>query len=173
MGKLASPNSGVWWVPAAGLTDPYNPSAAQINAGTRISPAMETGYTLGFTDSDTDNSKTVEDEGNVETPTLRNYEAKFSLFLDEVGNGTQDAPENATAFTAAFDLFKTPYVEGYLIHRIGRKGNVPVAAGHLVSVFKVKNDHHRVIEGDAVTPIKVEVEFLTQGLALPNVVCAA
>lgn len=173
MGKLASPNSGVWWVPLAGLTTPTFPKATEINAGTRISPAMETGYTLGFTDSDTDNSKHVEQEGNSETPTLRNYEAKFNLFKDEVGSGTQDAPENSTIFTTAYNLFKVPYTEGYLIHRIGRKGSVPVAAGHKVSVFKVKNDYVRIIEGDAVTPIKVEVEFLTQGFALPNVACQA
>lgn len=173
MGKLASPNSAIWWVPVAGLTTPESPKATEINAGTLIIPAIEAGYTLGFTDSDSDNSKTAIQEGNSETPTLRNYEAKFNLFLDELGNGTQDAPQNATVFTAALALFRTPWTEGYLIHRIGRKYNVPVAAGHKVSIFKVKNDFLRVIEGDAVTPIKVEVEFLSQGFALPNVTVQA
>ena len=173
MGKLASPNSAVWWVPLAGLTTPESPKATEINAGTLIIPAMETGYTLGFTDSDTDNSKTAIEEGNTETPTLRNYEAKFTLFKDEIGSGTQDAPENATIFTDAYDLFKVAYTEGWLVHRTGRKYNVAAAAGHKVSVFKVKNDHVRIMEGDAVTPIKVEVEFLTQGFALPNLTCQA
>lgn len=172
--KMVNPNTGIWWVPAAGLTAPSAPSAAEINAGTRISGALVTGYTLKMSDSKTDTSKTVEDEGNVETPTLKNYEGKLQFFRDEVGTGTQDVPIPATVFTSVLNLFKTPYVDGYLVSRYGRKATVPVAAGHIVSVFKFKNDVYRTIEGDAgETPVMIEVEFLKQGEAYPNVTAVA
>lgn len=164
----------VWWIPEAGLTAPSAPSAAQINAGTRISQALKTGYTLKFNDSNTDNSRTVEDEGNVETPTLKNYEGKLNFFRDEIGTGTQDAPVPATIFTTVLDLFKTPYVSGWLVSRYGPKADVPVAAGNKVSVFKFKNDYYKVIEGDAgETPVEIEVEFLKQGEAYANVTAVA
>lgn len=164
----------VWWIPEAGLSAPEAPSAAQINAGTRISPALVTGYTLKMSDSNTDTSRTVEDEGNVETPTLRNYEGKLQFFRDDIGSGTQDVPVPATAFTAVLNLFKTAYVSGWLVSRYGPKADVLVAALDRVSVFKFKNDVYRVLEGDAgETPVMVEVEFLKQGEAYPNVTCVA
>lgn len=164
----------VWWIPEAGLTSGLTPSAAQINAGTRVSPALVTGYTLKMSDSNTDNSKTVEDEGNVETPTLKNYEGKLQFFRDELGSGTQDVPVPATVFTTVLNLFKVPYVSGWLVSRYGPKADVPVAAGDTVSTFKFKNDVYRTLEGDAgETPVMVEVEFLKQGEAYPNVTCVA
>ena len=172
--KMVSPNRvRVDWIPLAGLTTPANPKATELNAGTRISPALETGYTLKFTDSKTDASKTVEDEGNVETPTLKNYEGKLTFFQDEVGAGTQDAPENATAFTAVVALFKVAYVDGWLVKRVGRASNVPYAATHQVSVYKFKNDQYRTLEGEPGDPTRIEVEFLKQGEAYYNVLCAA
>jgi hypothetical protein len=170
--KMVNPNTRIDWIPVAGLTTPSAPKATELNLGTRISGALETGYTLKFSDSETDASKTVEDEGNVETPTLKNYEAKLTFFLDEVGTGTQDVPVPLTVFTTATDLFKVPYVEGWLVSRYGRKATVPYAATHVVSVFRVKNDYSRVLEGEPGNPTRVEVEFFPQGEAYPNVVCA-
>lgn len=171
--KMVNPNTRIDWIPVAGLTTPANPKATELNLGTRISGALETGYSLKFTDSDTDPSKTVEDEGNVETPTLKNYEGKLTFFQDEVGTGTQDVPVPATIFTTATALFKVPYVEGWLVSRYGRKATVPYAATHKVSVFRMKNDVPRTIEGEPGNPTRVEVEFLPQGEAYNNVVCAA
>lgn len=172
--KMVSPNNvRVDWIPLAGLSTPSSPKAAELNAGTRISPALETGYTLKFGDSKTDSSKTIEDQGNVETPTLRNYEGKLTFFQDEVGTGTQDAPENATAFTDVVALFKTPYVDGWLVKRVGYKASVPYAAAQKVSVFKFKNDVARQLEGEPGTPTRMEVEFLKQGEAYPNVAVQA
>lgn len=164
----------LWWIPEAGLLDGANPKASEINASTRVSPALVTGYTLKMSDSGTDNSRTVEDEGNVETPTLKNYEGKLQFFKDEIGTGTQDAPSPATVYTTVLDLFKVPYVSGWLVSRYGPKADVPVAAGDTVSTFKFMNDVPRTIEGDAgETPVMVEVEFLKQGEAFPNVTVVA
>lgn len=164
----------VWWIPEAGLLDGANPKATEINAGTRISPALNTGYTLKMSDSSTDNSRTVEDEGNVETPTLKNYEGKLQFFRDEIGTGTQDAPVPATVFTTVLDLFKVPYITGWLVSRYGPKADAAVVAGDIVSTFKFKNDQYRTIEGDAgETPVLIEVEFLKAGEAYPNVTVVA
>lgn len=262
----------IWWIAAAGLTSGSSPSAAQINAGTRVSPALKTGYSLKFNDSNTDNSKTVEDEGNVETPTLKNYEGKLNFFRDEEGNsgtlapvitlgttagtggtfaagtyywvvvalsatgdsitsnevtavigangtqiinwtavtgatgykvyrgasaagqnilvatlgavatytdtgiaGTAGSPTYRTSvFSTVLNLFKTAYVDGWLVSRYGPKADVLVASGDKVSTFKFKNDTYRTIEGDAgETPVEIEVEFLKQGEAYANVTCVA
>lgn len=173
MGKLMSPNTRIDWVPVAGLTTPAAPKATELNAGTRISPAVETGYSLKFNDSDVDNSKTIEDEGNVETPTLANYEGNLTFFKDELGTGTQDAPVPATVFTAANALFKVAKVEGWLVSRHGKKGSVPYAALDVVSTFRFISDYPRTLEGDAGNPIRTQVEFLPQGEAYANVTCVA
>jgi hypothetical protein len=171
--KMVNPNTRIDWIPVAGLTTPSVPKASELNLGTRISGALETGYTLKFSDSDTDPSKTVEDEGNVETPTLKNYEGKLTFFQDDIGTGTQDAPLPATVFTTVNDLFKVAYVEGWLVSRYGRKAAVPYAALDKVSVFRFKNDVRRHMEGEPGTPTRIEVEFFPQGEAYPNVVCVA
>jgi len=170
---MVNPNTGIWWIPLAGLTSGSSPSAAQITAGTRISGAVTTGYSLGFKDSDVDKSKTVEDEGNVDTPTLKNYEGKISLFKDDIGTGTQTAPVPSTIFTTAVNLFQVPYVEGWIVTRYGKKATVAVAAGDKVSTFRFKNDYPMTVESAAGAPILVEVGFLPQGEAYPNVVCVA
>lgn len=170
--KMANPNERIDWIPLAGLPAPSAPTAAQLNAGTRVSQALEAGYTLKFNDSETDPSKTVEDEGNVETPTLANYEGKLTFFRDDIGTGTQDVPVPATAFTTVLNLFETPYVEGWLVSRYGRKASVAYAAGHIVSVYRFKNDYLRTLTGDAENPVRIEVEFLPQGEAYANVTVA-
>jgi hypothetical protein len=170
--KMVNPNTRIDWIPVAGLTTPSAPKATELNAGTRISGALETGYTLKFSDSETDSSKTVEDEGNVETPTLKNYEAKLTFFQDDIGTGTQDAPVPLSIFTTALNLFSVPYVEGWLVSRYGRKAAVAYAATHVVSVYRFKSDYPRFLEGEPGNPTRVEVEFFPQGEAYPNVVCA-
>jgi len=172
--KMVSPNRvRIDWIPLAGLTTPSSPKATELNLGTNISAAVETGYSLKFTDSKTDSSKTIVQEGNSETPTLKNYEGKLTFFEDEVGSGTQDAPEDATVFTEVVALFKVAYVDGWLVKRVGLKANVAYAATQQVSVYKFKNDVYRTLEGEPGDPTRIEVEFLKQGEAYYNVLCAA
>jgi len=170
---MVSPNTTIWAIPLAGLTTPSVPKATEINAGTNISAAVKTGYSIKFNDSDTDDSMTIVDEGGVVTPTLKNYECKFSLFKDEVGTGTQAAPVPATIFTTAAALFATAWVDFWIVTRHGRKNTVAAAATHIVSVFKIKNDHTRTIEEEGGKPILVEIEGLPQGEAYANVACQA
>lgn len=166
MAKMMSPNTTIWWVPLAGITNHLAPTVAQINAGTNISAAIVTGYTLGATDSDTDDSKTIVDEGNVTTPTFGNYEANISFFRDGIG-------DTATIFTTAYNLFKSGRVEGWLVSRHGLKSTAAVAALQLVSVFRVISDFGQDIEGDGGAPIQFTVPFKPQGQMAINVPVAA
>jgi hypothetical protein len=49
---------------------------------------------------------------------------------------------------------------------------VAYAAGHIVSVYRFKNDYIRTLTGDAENPVRIEVEFLPQGEAYANVTVA-
>jgi hypothetical protein len=169
MQKMMSPNTRIDAYPVAGLTpgvDGTGVTAAQLNAGVRLSQAVVSGYTLAAADSDTDTSKTIEDEGNVETPTNQNYAGSLQFFRDPVG-----VP--ATVFTTIFDLFETPYAEHWIVSRQGKKGAEPYAAGDIISMYRFKNDPTREIEGDDSGPMMIEVEFLPQGEIYSNVTVAA
>jgi len=162
MAKMMSPNTTIWWVPLAGISNYLAPTVAQITAGVNISAAIVTGFTLAATDSDTDDSKTIVDEGNVATPTFGNYEANLSFFRDGTG-------DTATVFTTATALFMGGRVEGWLVSRHGYKSTTAIAAGHIVSVYRVMSDYYHDVEGDGGAPIQVEVPFRPQGQMALNV----
>lgn len=162
MAKMMSPNTTIWWVPLAGIANYLAPTAAEITAGINISAAIVTGYTLAATDSDTDDSKTIVDEGNVQTPTFGNYEASLSFFRDAEGDAS-------TVFTTANDLFSAGRIEGWLVSRQGFKSTVAPAATQLVSVFRVMSDYHQTVEGDGGSPIQTTVPFKPQGQMALNV----
>jgi len=162
MAKMMSPNTTIWWIPVAGIANFNAPTVAEITAGINLSAAIVTGYTLAATDSDTDDSKTIVDEGNVSTPTFGNYEASLSFFRDAIGDA-------ATAFTTANDLFTAGRVEGWLVSRQGYKSTVAAATTQLVSVFGVVSDYHQVVEGDGGSPIQTTVPFKPTGKMKLNV----
>lgn len=162
MAKMMSPNTTIWWVPLGGLLNPAAPTVAELTAAVNISCAIVTGYTLGATDSDTDDSKTICDEGNVKTPTFGNYEGSLSLFRDGLG----DTP---TVFTTAYNLFKDGRVEGYLVSRQGYKSTAAPAAGQLVSVYRFISDFQQDVEGDKGAPIQATIKFRPQGVMHINV----
>lgn len=165
MPKMISPNNAVYWVPVAGIADPTAPKATEVAAGTDLSPAIATGYKLGATASDTDNSKTIVDEGNVKTPTLGNYEGDITFFRSDLTNVT-------AAFNTAYNLFKVPRGEGYLVHRIGYKDSVAPAAAQEVSLYRFIADSPKDVEGSKGAPIQFSVKFRPQGSMNLNVALA-
>lgn len=166
MAKMMSPNTTILWVPLGGIVDPDAPTVAELTAGINISAAIVTGYTLGATDSDTDDSKTIVDEGNVSTPTFGNYEGNLSIFRDGIG----DTP---TVFTTAYNLFNEGRVEGYLVSRQGYKHTAAFVAGQLVSVYRFISDFQQDIEGDGGAPIQATIPFRPQGVMAINKPVAA
>lgn len=163
MGKMMSPNTRIDWFPLNAFADPSKPTVAELNAGINISCAIQTGYTLNFTDSDTDDSKTICDEGNVQNRGFANYEANLTAFRDPI-----DAVKTSV-FTTFRDLFKDGRVEGYLVSRQGKKAAVAYSVEDYISIFKVTSDYMQEQGGDGGGPVTVTVPFGQQGVAYPNI----
>lgn len=160
MAKLMNPNTTIWWVPEGGFADPANPTVEELNAGENISCAIVTGFTLNPTDSDTDDTRSICDEGNVANPTWDNYEANLTFFRTAE---TTPTDANDLAMDTAFELFRNKGAAGYLVRRIGKKNNIIAAIGDIVSVFKVLSDNPQDIAGGDEGPIQLTVPFLQQG----------
>lgn len=159
--KMMAPNSSVVWIPLAGVVDPTALKASEVLAGTNLSPAIVTGYTLGSTKSDVDNSKDITQEGDVETPTFGNYEGNLTFFRSDLVSVT-------AAYKAAYDLFKVGRSEGYLVHRIGYKNSVPFAAAQKVSIYSFTADYPRDIEGEGGASVQFNVPFIPLGFKRLN-----
>lgn len=171
MAKMMAPNVRIDFIPEGGLANPREASATELNAGSNLSPAITTGYTLGFTESDTDDSKSIIDEANVANPTRDNYEASLTFFMAPESVGSQDRLE--IAYQEAEALFGgNDRVTGWLVMRVGYKANVDYAAGQEISLFKVTSDMRRITSEDG-APIMMEVPFLQQGEAYGNIPVAA
>lgn len=155
--KMMNPNTTIWWFDEADLPNPAAPAVGDFTAAKNISCAIVTGYTLNATDSDTDDSKSICDEGNVATPTWDNYEANITFFRDA------DSSDATSVYNIAFDLFKAKGATGYLVRRLGKKNTEPVAAGDIVSVFKVISDNPQDVDGGDTGPIQFTIPFLAQG----------
>jgi len=156
MPKMMSPNTTIWWIPKAGIANIAAPTILEINAGVNLSAAIATGFTLAATDSDTDDSKTIVDEANVQTRTFGNYEGTLPFFRS-------DKTAVTAIFNTAYDLFKVGRVEGYLVSRHGKKATAAAAAGDEISVYHFISDYGKTVEGDGGAPIQFEVPFLPQG----------
>ncbi|MGN6721209.1 MAG: hypothetical protein ACTHJM_01200 [Marmoricola sp.] len=164
--KMLSPNTRIDWIPASGIADPVaGPTLTELNAGTNISAAIVTGFKLAAKDSDVDNSRTIVDEGVVDTPTAANYEGSLSFYLDPVG-GTP------SVYTTAVGLFKGGPVFGYLVSRQGKKFDQPYAAGDVFSYFYFQSEDVKIDDSDSKSTIKASVDFLPQGVFALNKVAA-
>ena len=163
--KMMSPNTRIDFYPVNAFADPANPTAAELNAGTNISCAIAQGYTLNFTASDTDDSKTICDEGNVQNRGFSNYEASLPFFLSPIGATDQES----LTFQTAYNLFSgNERVEGYLVSRQGFKSTIPYDEGQHINIFHVMSDLARITVAEGAAPQQFEVPFLPQGFAIPN-----
>lgn len=173
MPKMMNPNTTIWWVPIDGLADPSAPTVTELEAAENISCAIVTGFTLNPTDSDTDDTRSICDEGNIATPTWDNYEANLTFFRTSVGEAAAAGTVDEVMQTV-FELFRSKGAEGYLIRRIGKKyTEPPLPTEDIVSVFKVLSDNPQDVAGGDEGPIQMTVPFLQQGEMHLNVPVAA
>lgn len=164
MRKMMSPVETLVWVDENGVADPYNPTAAELNAGLNISCAVVRGYTLNPSGSDTDNTASICDDGNVDTPTLGNYEANMTFFRDE------NVADIVSVYNKAWALFRRKLRGGFIYRRVGFRQNVPFAAGQEVEGFKLLSDAPMTVtSGDGGGPVQFTVPFFQQGLHTGNV----
>lgn len=152
----------VWWVPSNGIDDVNKPTAAEINAGAALSPAISwQDYDLGNSESDTEDDRSLMDRGNATTRGAAQFSATLSFFRpfnEDINDPTSD-------YAAAFQAFRTPRVYGYLVVRIlqnERYKQDDVEEGQWVSLYKfVADTFVDDTEGD--DSVKFTVNFQPQG----------
>lgn len=145
------------------FADMSAPKVAELNSSTmgfNISCAIEDSYTLNQTESDTDDSLSICDIGNVETPTFLNYEATLPIFRDK------DLAANGV-FNLAYRLFKVEGIPLIISIRIGEPNDVPHFVGETVSLFGFDTDNPSDLVEDQ-SMIRLEAHFKPTGRILTN-----
>jgi len=127
------------------FADRTAPTAAELNDTAlvhNITCALnEDGTTFTLGDSDTDDSQTFCDQGNVSTPTFYNPEVVMEAFRDADTAATGD-------FNEAFDLLAFPDVEYIAIMRVGKDSDVSFATGDRIKMVGVKTDFAIDVNGN-------------------------
>lgn len=114
------------------------PTSTLLNNATfaaDISCAVLDDYSLNSTDSDTDDTLTVCDVGNVKSPTFKNYEGKLTGLKD------QTLTDNASVYNIFFRKFNQPDIKYWLVKRIGPSQATAFAAGDVVSIYAFSTDY--------------------------------
>ena len=118
------------------FADRTAPTAAELNSALvkNITCALnEDGTTFTLGDSDTDDSLTFCDEGNLSTPTFYNPEVVMEAF--------RDADTAASGvYNEALGLLAFPDIEYIAILRVGEDSDTAFAAGDRVKMVGVKTD---------------------------------
>lgn len=157
--KMLNPNTTLWVVPEANVVNPLAPTANELNnaPAINISCAVTRGYTLNPTDSDTDDTASICDTGNVATRLFDNYEGEVTMFRE--GN----LADAASIYAVAFSYFKDPDKRFWLYRRLGKKSTLPAADGDLIEGYLFTNDRLRSVDGGDAGPIQFTVPMLPQG----------
>lgn len=154
MTKLISGKTLILWIEDP-TYDPLLPSLALMTAGTDISCAIGSGYTLNPTKSDVNTKRTICEDAESETPVRYNYEGNLSFFREG------DLADTTSAFARAFAFFGAARKEGYLVRRMAIPRSTPLAIGHKVDSFKFQSDFSQDNIDDDL--IMFNVKFLQQG----------
>lgn len=144
--KLLRANVRVLAAYPEAFANPEAPTAAELNDqfvyGTNedamvfnIACAItDDGYTANVTDSETDDTRTICDVGQVQTPTFSTYEVSLDALRDAV------VTDNGV-FNLFFDLFKgidRPFI---IVTSVGKESDAPFAIGDDVTLFGVTTDN--------------------------------
>lgn len=156
---MLNPNTTLIVVPESFVTNGAAPSAAVLNGvnAINISCAVTRGYTINPTDSDTDDTASICDTGNVATRLFDNYEGNVTMFRD--GN----IADNTSVYNLAFNYFKVPDQRYWVFRRLGKKSTVAIATGDILEGFLFTNDRIQSVDGGDAGPIQFTVPMLPQG----------
>lgn len=157
--KMLNPNTTLIVVPEQYITNPMAPSAAVLNGvnAINISCAVTRGYTMNPTDSDTDDTASICDSGNVKNRLFDNYEGEFTLFRDA------NSADATSIYNIAFNYFKNVDQRFYVFRRVGKKSTVAIAAADQLEGFLFLNDRTRSVDGGDAGPIQFTIPLLAQG----------
>ena len=136
--KLLRGNTKISVVEYDAIANPAAPTSAELNSAAfsyDISCAVLDDYTLNITDSDTDDTLTICDIGNVETRTFTNYEGELTGLKDA------DLSDNASVYNIFFRLFMAPDMKYWLVKRIGPAQATAYASGQTVSLYSFTTDY--------------------------------
>lgn len=158
MKKMLNPNTTLWVIDADEVTDIRNIDADDLNTtALNFSCAVTRGYTLNPTDSDTDDTASICDSGNVENRLYDNYEGEITAFRDG------DVLDNTSLFNQVFEYFKEPDRRFYIIRRLGKRNTAPAVDGDELEAFLFTNDNLRSVDGGDDGPIQFTIPLLAQG----------
>lgn len=143
--KLLPANVGIYAAYPEYAVNPLAPTAAELNnlfvfttnedgMVFNVSCAITDDYTLNQTGSDTDDTRTICDEGEVANPTFWNYEASLDGLRDQ-------SLTDAGLYNMFAELFRGVDNPFYLIKRIGKAQNAPFAIGDEISIYGVTTDY--------------------------------
>jgi len=163
--KMLPPNISVLWVPGTeSIADINAPTAEELafavppgEGAVNITCAItQADFTLGFTERDTNDEKSLCDDSNVATPIYKNYEATLTFFRD------QNMETVESVYNIAYELFRTPLQRGYLVTRVGKLNDEPFVDGDHVQVFDFLSGDPVNVHNDG-EPVKMTVNFFPQG----------
>ena len=119
----------------ASLTATALNTAVTNSLGFDISCALtDDSVDINLTDSDTDDTRTLCDVGQVQNPTFQTYEVSLDALRDK------SVTDNGV-FNLFFDLFKGVDRPFYIITRIGKANTAPFAVGDDIKIFGVTTDN--------------------------------
>jgi hypothetical protein len=151
--KLLRGNYSVYAFYPEAQTNWASPTAAQFTSALAASPPLgfdiscaitDDSVNINLTDSDTDDSLSICDIGNVATPTFFNYEVSFDSFR----NGPASAGTIVPVYEIPVNLFNAPDRPFYIVTRIGPAQGTAFAAGQIVNIFGVNTDYPVDVLGD-------------------------
>lgn len=156
--KMLNPRTTLWVIDEEDVPNINLIDANTVNTlGTNISCAIVRGYTLNPTDSDTDDSASICDSGNVENRLYDNYEGELTAFRDA------DIQDNVSVYNIAFNFFINPDRRFWVIRRLGKVNTEPLADGDQIEAFLFTNDRTRSVDGGDAGPIQFTVPLLQAG----------
>lgn len=162
---MSNGNVTVWWVPAAGIADYRSPTAAELNAGLNLSPAIAwDGFELGATESNDLDDRSIVDAGNAVTAGFAQFAASLSFFRNS------DPDDTNSDYVDAWEAFKRDRVTGYLVTRILQaKPDEAAEAGQIISVYRFTSDY-TADDTEGEDSVKFTVGYLPQGEVKVNTV---
>jgi len=157
--KMLNPNTKIVLVPESAVENPLAPTTTELNnaPAVDVSKAITRGYTLNPTDSDTDNTASIVDTGNVQTRLFDNYEGELTMFRDA------NSADATSVYNMAFEFLKNPDVRFWVYRRLGKKSTVPFVDGDTIEGFLFANDRIRSVDGGDSGPIQFTAPLLSQG----------
>jgi len=147
MDKLMPGHVTIWLAYPEYAVDPLNPTAAEMNAVYAETPAASQGnlihnvscaitddYTFNQTDSDTDDTRTICDVGEVANPTFQNFEVELNSLRDI-------SVTDAGLYNHVAELTRGVDRPFYAIRRVGPAQADDVEVGQYLSIIGVTTDY--------------------------------